>query len=73
MVRDNPNFPPPPYRPGIDGPGCITSTSPPPCRHDNGWWDTVRFSIAKKQVFVCTDCERILNAWDVQPRINEVR
>lgn len=51
----------------------VTTTSPPPCRHLNGWWDVVHFSIAKKRVFVCTDCARILNAWDVPSRINETR
>lgn len=51
----------------------ITTTSPLQCLHLTGWWDVVHFSIAKKRVFVCTDCERILNAWDVKPAINEVR
>jgi hypothetical protein len=49
------------------------TTATPPCRHDNGWWDTVQFSIGVKQVFACTDCQRVLNAWDMKPKINEQR
>lgn len=47
--------------------------SPPPCKHMNGWYDTVTFSIFTKRVFVCIDCERVLNHWDAGSAINEVR
>ena len=30
------------------------------CEHKNGFYDTVYFWIFRKRVFVCTDCERIL-------------
>lgn len=51
----------------------ITHTISPACLHLNGWWDTVAFSIASKRVFACTDCQRVLNGWDVPSHINEVR
>jgi len=40
-----------------------TATIKEPCKHLNGFYDTVYFcfDIFRKTVFVCTDCERILS------------
>jgi hypothetical protein len=42
-----------------------TSTWPPPCEHENGWYDTVPTWISWIKVFVCTDCERVIPTKDL--------
>lgn len=40
------------------------TTWPPeedPCRHLNGWYDTIRGFFFDRRVFVCTDCKEIIN------------
>ena len=38
------------------GMNTMTFTERDKCRHDNGWYVTVRFWIFKKRIFVCSDC-----------------
>ena len=39
----------------------VSVTGLPPCTHRNGWYQTVSFWIFRKRVFLCLDCERIID------------
>lgn len=40
----------------------VQATATAPCKHLNGWYGTVKFWIFSKEVFVCTDCDRLMPA-----------
>jgi hypothetical protein len=39
----------------------VSASGLPPCTHRNGWYQTVTFGIFRKRVFLCLDCERIID------------
>ena len=36
-----------------------TLSTPPECKHGNGWYVTFRIWIFKKRAFVCSDCGNV--------------
>jgi nitrite reductase/ring-hydroxylating ferredoxin subunit len=36
------------------------------CEHKNGWYHTVKFGIFSKRIFVCTDCNEMHYAKDME-------
>lgn len=45
----------------LDETATITTSGRPPCKHHNGWYQIVHFWIFKKWVFLCLDCEQIID------------
>ena len=39
----------------------VTTTKSIQCKHKTGWYEEIPFWVFRKKVFVCTDCERIVD------------
>lgn len=37
-----------------------TTTNKKSCRHDNGWYETLKFLWFTNRFFVCTDCKTLI-------------